>query len=138
VIAGCAANAQPDGHYFAAADKSLGLWFGDIDDLWKLGKPVGRGGPWLATAVKPDVASDPYLMAGYDRKRVTLSHDAASPVTFTVQVDVTARGDWLSYAKLTVPPGKPLEHVFPASYGAHWARLKVDRPCRATATFEYQ
>ena len=28
-----------------------GLWCGGIDDLWKFGKPVGRGGPWCHTAV---------------------------------------------------------------------------------------
>ena len=82
VLAGTRADAKPDGHYFAAAPESgnqgggPGLWFGDIDDLWRLGKPRGRGGPWTGTAVRPDEPSDPYLMAGYDRKSLELSHDA--------------------------------------------------------------
>ena len=52
-----------------SADGKLGLWFGAIDDLWKLGKPVGVGGPWKHTAVKAGKPSDAYLMTGYDKKR---------------------------------------------------------------------
>ena len=113
------ADARPDGHYFAAADSRVGLWFGDIDDLWKLGKPVGRGGPWLDTAVESGQPSDPYLMAGYDRKSLALSHDAAQAVHFTVEVDVVADGNWLSYATIEVPPRRTITHVFPAGYAAH-------------------
>ena len=114
VLAGCAAAARPDGHYFAAADGKIGLWFGDIDDLWKLGKPVGHGGPWLDTPVEAGEPSDPYLMAGYDRKTVELSHDAAGAVQFTILVDPAANGGWLPYAMLRVPAGQSLRHVFPA------------------------
>jgi hypothetical protein len=138
VLAGCSAAAKPDGHYFASADGKTGLWFGDIDDLWKLGKPVGVGGPWLTASVDADVPSDPYLMAGYDRKSVELSHDAAGEVRFTLQVDVNGEGIWLPYATLAVPPGKTITHAFPAGYSAHWIRVSVDKPCKATAMFSYQ
>ena len=138
VMAGCTASAQPDGHYFPASEKGAGLWFGDIDDLWKLGKPVGRGGPWHNTPVAAGVASDPYLMAGYDRKTAAFSHDAPETVVFKLQVDVAAHGDWLPYAELRVPPGKTLTHAFPDGYAAHWIRVEVDRDCRATAEFEYR
>ena len=137
-VAGCVADARPDGHYFAAADSRVGLWFGDIDDLWKLGKPVGRGGPWLDTAVESGQPSDPYLMAGYDRKSLALSHDAAQAVHFTVEVDVVADGNWLSYATIEVPPRRTITHVFPAGYAAHWVRLKANRDCKATAQFNYE
>ena len=78
VLSGNLAGATPDGHYFRSDDGHAGLWLGSIDDLWRLGKPVGRGGPWLHTAVKADAPSDPYLMTGYDRKRIELAHDAAA------------------------------------------------------------
>ena len=51
VIAGTRVDAAEDGHYFASTDGKTGLWFGDVDDLWKLGKPRGRGGPWLDSDV---------------------------------------------------------------------------------------
>lgn len=138
VLAGCKADAKPDGHYFAAVDAPVGLWFGDIDDLWKFGKPVGVGGPWRETAVEGGKPSEPYLMAGYDRKRVALRHDAAEEVAFKLLVDVAGDGNWLPYATLRVPAGEEVEHVFPTGYAAHWVCVEVDRACKATATFTYE
>jgi hypothetical protein len=138
VVAGCAASAKPDGHYFAAADSGIGLWFGDIDDLWKLGKPVGRGGPWLKTAVEAHAFSDPYLMAGYDQKILELSHDSDAEVAFAVQIDVAADGTWLPYATIRVPTGQTVKHTFPDGYAAHWVRLQAGGACKATAMFTYQ
>ena len=114
-----------------------GLWFGGIDDLWKLGKPVGRGGPWRDTDVKAGQPSDPYLMTGYDRKRVELSHDADAEVTVTIEANVD-HAAWHVYKTVRVAPGKAVTHEFPRRYGAHWVRVRVDRDCRATAWFTYE
>jgi len=138
VLAGCKASAESDGHYFTLTDGEVGLWFGDIDDLWKLGKPTGRGGPWLETAVEAGEPSDPYLMAGYDRKTASLAHDAESEVTLTLQVDPTADGTWLPYRSIRVPAGETVRHALPVGYAAHWVRAVTDQPCRATVQFEYE
>ena len=138
VLAGCRTDAPATANYVKSADGQLGLWFGAIDDLWKFGKPVGVGGPWKQTAVQAGHPSDPYLMTGYDRKRVLLAHDAATPVTFKIEVDVANQGCWETYATVQVPPGAPLEHTFPDAYGAHWVRVTVDQPCTATAEFHYE
>ncbi|NLF39067.1 hypothetical protein GX586_06450, partial [bacterium] len=101
VMSGTRPGARPDGHYFG--DGACGLWFGQIDDVWKLGKPVGTGGPWRNTPVLAARPSDPYLMIGYDSKSLEVSHDAPHAVTFNVEVDVIGTGsDWLPYATLTV------------------------------------
>jgi hypothetical protein len=140
VIAGVRADAQGTPNLFRANDASdsAGLWFGSIDDLWKLGKPVGVGGPWKQAAVKAGEASDPYLMTGYDHKRVALSHDSDAAVTFRVEVDVYNRGVWKLYKEFTVPAGELMEHSFDASFVAHWVRVVADRDCQATATFVYE
>jgi hypothetical protein len=136
VMSGTRAGARADGHRFTAAD-GRGLWFGAVDDLWKLGKPVGRGGPWFRTPVTAETPSDPYLMTGYDRKRLELSHDAAVEVVFTVEVDVDRTG-FRNYGSLTVPAATTLTHRFPAGYHAHWVRLTAGRDCTATAIFVYE
>ncbi|MHB1034808.1 MAG: hypothetical protein ACYC35_11065 [Pirellulales bacterium] len=136
VLSGVRAAAKPDGHCFASNDGRSGLWFGAIDDLWQLGKPTGRGGPWANTAVEPGAWSDPYLMTGFDRKRMTLSHDAKAEVRFTIEVDID-HGQWVVYDTIAVPPGKSVEHVFAPGYNAHWLRTNVDRACRATVTLMY-
>jgi hypothetical protein len=138
VIAGTKAGAKPDGHYVAGDDGKAGLWFGDVDDLWKFGKPRGRGGPWKNTAVKKGAASDPYLMTGYDKKSLALSHDADDEVTFTVEVDFIRDGTWKTYGRFAVKAGQAFTHKFPAGYSAHWVRLKASADCKATGIFTYE
>ena len=137
VLSGAGTAAIADGHVFGPAHGPK-LWFGAIDDLWKLGEPRGIGGPWKDTVVKAQEPSDPFLMTGYDRKSVTLVHDANQAVAFTIEVDFLADGTWHAYAKFSVAPRKPLLYRFPPGYGAHWVRLKAGAPCKATATFTYE
>jgi hypothetical protein len=135
VLCGTRPGATGDGHVFGRGEDAL--WFGAIDDLWRLGKPVGRGGPWKDALVQAGAPSDPYLMTGYDRKRLELSHDAAEEAAFILEVDVD-HGGWKRYGTFRVPAGRPLVHEFPEGYSAHWVRLTPDRACRATALFTYE
>jgi hypothetical protein len=137
VMSGVKKDAATTDHLVHSPDGQASLWVGAVDDLWQLGKPRGRGGPWLDTAVATGTPSDPYLMTAYDRKRVDLSHDAAEPVTMTVQVDITGNGLWVDYQAFAVEPGKALRHDFPAAFSAYWVRVVASRACKATAQFTY-
>ncbi len=136
VMSGVKAKAANDGHIFGNADAKL--WFGASDDLWKLGKPRGQGGPWKDTAVKAGEPSDAYLMTGYDQKTLTLAHDAKQPVEFTLEVDFYADGQWHDYQHFSVEPGRPFTHEFPAGYAAHWLRVEAHTDCRADAQLIYR
>jgi hypothetical protein len=136
VLSGVKTDADSDGHVFGNTDAKL--WFGVIDDLWKLGKPRGVGGPWKDSAVNAGESSDPYLMTGYDVKTLTLSHDARQPVEIIVEVDFYADGQWYEYRRFTVEPGRSLEYLFPAGYAAHWLRVQADTDCHATAQLNYR
>lgn len=135
VISGTKKNAKPDGHFFSNNNQTSGLWFGAIDDLWKLGKPVGEGGVWKSTNVKASVPSLPYLMTGYDKKKISLS--ANEDVTVTLEVDVDHNG-WHPYKKIKLAAGKVIEHVFPDGFSAHWIRAIADKDCMATAWLVYE
>ena len=137
VMSGVAAAATNDGHVFRSDDGQAALWFGNVDDLWRMGAPRGTGGPWANAAVTAGAPSDPYLMAGYDRKVMELSHAAPGPVTFTVEVDFLADGSWSEYGRFTVGVGETRRHVFPDGYAAHWVRVKADADTTATAWFTY-
>jgi hypothetical protein len=138
VLAGACQAAEKDAHAIQSSDGKVGLWLGDVDDLWKLGKPRGYGGPWKDTSVKAGESSDPYLMTGYDKKTLTLSHDAKEPVGFTVEVDFVRTGKWCTYQEIEVPAGKSVTHEFPDGYSCHWARVTANRDCAATAQFLYE
>lgn len=138
LVVGGVADGVQGNRIIRSADGQCALWVGAVDDLWALGKPRGSGGPWRDSKVKAGVPSDAYLATGYDRKRLTLSHQSLEPVTFRVEADFTGTGDWAEVTKLTVPPGEWIEHRFPDSFGAYWLRLVADKDSTATANFLYE
>ncbi|MEI8291420.1 MAG: hypothetical protein WCH99_18275 [Verrucomicrobiota bacterium] len=125
-------------HIVCSDDGKAALWLGAIDDLWKLGKPRGIGGPWRDTSVKAGEPSDAYLASGYDHKRATLSHNSHEAVAFRVEADITGTGQWVSLATLSVKPGEKKEYKFPEAFAAYWLRVVADRDTTATATFAYE
>jgi hypothetical protein len=114
-----------------------GLWFGQVDDLWKMGKPAGWGGVWHKQEVKAGEISDPFLMTGFDKKVVHLSHKANAPVTFKIEIDFIGDGSWMTYREVTVPAAGYVHHEFPDGFSAHWVRISVNRDCNTTVYFIY-
>jgi hypothetical protein len=137
VIAGISDEEVKNSHIIRSDDGKCALWFGVLDDLWKMGKARGEGGPWYQTKVKANEASDPYLMTGYDQKELTLQHDSDKPVTFAVEVDITGDGDWVTYQQFEVKPDEEFRHRFPEGFNAYWVRLKSEQDTVATAQFRY-
>ncbi|MBL9209429.1 MAG: hypothetical protein JNL92_03125 [Opitutaceae bacterium] len=139
VMTGVEAKAPADNrHLIRSDDGQAAVWVGAVDDLWSLGKPVGEGGPWHETSVRAGEPSEPYLMTGYDRKTLRLSHRGAQPVTVQVEVDVSGNGTWVPYRSVTVPAGRTEEHVFPAGYQAYWIRVVANADATATAWLVYE
>lgn len=115
-----------------------GLWFGNIDDLWSMGKPAGWGGPWWDTPVKAGTVSDPFLMTGFDKKVVHLAHDSDRIINFKIEVDFLGNGSWKVYHTIPVSSSAGYKHhEFEDGFSAHWVRLSVDHDCIATAYFMY-
>nr|WP_294869670.1 hypothetical protein [uncultured Pedobacter sp.] len=135
VLSGTKPGAKADGHYFANEKKTDGLWFGGIDDLWKMGKPTGHGGVWKNAAVKSGTPSLPFLMTGYDKKKVSLSADKDVKITLEVDFDLSG---FHTYKTFTVPAGKTINYEFPQGFSAHWIRAISDKGCTATVEFTYQ
>jgi hypothetical protein len=125
-------------HIIRSDDGKAAVWVGAIDDLWKMGKPRGDGGPWKNTQVKSGEPSDPYLMAGFDSRFLELSHTSDDTVTFSVQLDITGEGFWVPYRPFVVQTGKTLGLSFPAALQARWLRVIADRPCQATVQLHCQ
>jgi hypothetical protein len=138
VLTGLKSSAPRGGHVVRSDDGKASVWVGAVDDLWKLGKPRGQGGPWKNTAVRAGTPSDPYLMNGYDHKRMQLSHNASRPVNFRVEVDPTGDGQWILYREFRVEAGIPTEHRFADAFSAAWVRVQTDQDTTATAHLLYE
>ena len=122
----------------AVGQPQSGLWFGNIDDLWQMGKPAGWGGPWWESPVEAGTTSDPFLMTGFDKKVVHLTHDADRTVGFTIEVDFLGNGTWKTYKTIKVPArGGYAHHEFPDGFSAHWVRVTIDTDCKTTVYFMY-
>jgi hypothetical protein len=130
-------NSCESGGNHQCAEPQSGLWFGKTDDLWKLGKPKGWGGPWWEDQINANDPSDPYLMTGFDKKVIHLSHTAKKAVNFKIEVDFLGCGEWKTYLTVKVPANGYVPHVFPDGFSAHWVRVTSDSKCRATAQLHY-
>jgi len=136
VLSGVDPRARAGAHLVRSADGNAALWVGALDDLWQLGKPVGRGGPWANTRVEARQPSDPYLLWGYDRRTLTLSADAR--VHIRIDVDLTGDGFWVTHQEVALRPHVPFTYRFPDAFQARWVRFVADRACTATAQLEYR
>ncbi len=103
-----------------------------------LGKPVGQGGPWFDSEAKAGVASDPYLMTGYDKKHVKLFHQSSESVSITLQIDIDGNGTWVAFRSFVVEPDQVVDYEFPTGFSACWVRAVSDRDTEATLTLKYQ
>ncbi len=131
-------NASPaNGMNPLCGEPQSGLWFGKTDDLWQFGKPKGWGGPWWRTEVRAGEPSDPFLMTGFDKKCLHLSHESDHGEEVAVEVDFTGDGSWQTYDTITVCAHGYAHHEFPDGFSAHWVRLRPDRDATITAQFHY-
>lgn len=138
LMSGIKPEAKPGEHIIRSDDGTAALWAGAIDDLWKLGKPRGEGGPWKNTKVKADEKSDPYLMWAYDKRTLTLSHDQNEPVSFHIELDLTGTGLWVTYQHREVSPGEETSLTFEPAVQARWIRVSSKQDCQATAQLKYE
>ena len=135
ILSGIKKDAPRDNpHLIHSTDGRTTLWAGAVDDLWNLGKPVGKGGPWLNTKVRSGIPSDPYLMTGYDKKSLTLS--STSPTKITIQIDISGNNDWMTYK--TILLDKDLTHQFPTDFQAYWIRFTSNKDTTATAQLKFE
>lgn len=125
-------------HIITSTDGKATVWAGAIDDLWKLGKPAGEGGPWKNSTVKSGVASDPYLIGFYDKRMLKLSHNSNKTVRFSIEVDPIGNGPWMRYKSVEVKAGETFQLNFPENFQSRWIRFVADADCTATAWLEYK
>ena len=137
ILSGVKVNSKPSPHVYKSDDNKVALWFGGIDDIWSLGKPVGEGGPWKNTLVKANELSEMYLMTGYDKKTVYLESDKDTEFKIYLHINHYMNEPVL-YKTINMKAGERVTHKFPKGFSAHWVQLKSTNNCKATAWFVYE
>ena len=138
VLSGINPDAKDNRHLIRSDDGKAAVWVGTADDLWKLGKPRGFGGPWKNTAVEAGKPSDPYLMTGYDKKTLKLTNHGAKPARVAVLLDVAGDGRSTAYRTIEVPAGQEAVHAFEPSLNAYWVRFVADEDAVLSAQLTYE
>jgi len=141
VISGISTGTASDNrHIIKSDDGKAAIWAGAIDDVWKLGKPRGKGGPWMKTEVKANEPSDPYLMTAYDQKILSLSFEDSKHrnLDVTMQVDVSGDGDWRVHKVFQLEKGQVLSYQFEEGFSAYWVRFSCSENSTVTAQLEYR
>lgn len=131
-------RAKTNSHVIISDDGKVAVWAGVIDDLWKMGKPSGEGGPWKNSEVCAGTPSDPYLIGFFDKRSLEINHDLRDNVRFTIEADPSGNGTWMKYTEVSVNEGEVFRHTFPESFQARWIRFIPDRNCKATAWLKYE
>ena len=137
VLAGASPTPRPASTATNPTDGKAGLWFGDVDDLWRMGAPAARAGRGR-------------IRRGGKRAQRTVSDDGLRPKNHGAVPRRARSGcrysgsglpgerDLAQYARFTVPPGQKFLHAFPKGYSAHWIRLRIQprrrkrQPCSPT------
>jgi hypothetical protein len=138
VMTGLNPDVKAGEHVIISDDGKAAVWLGVIDDLWEMGKPVGKGGPWKNSSITAGEPSDPYLIGFYDKRSLEISHESKEPVTFKIEVEPIGHGPWMLYKEVTVRPGETYKHEFSENFQARWIRFVVDKSCKATAWLKYE
>jgi hypothetical protein len=137
VMTGINSETKDGEHIVRSKDGKAAVWLGAIDDLWEMGKPKGKGGPWKNSKVVANVPSDPYLIGFYDKKQLEISHNSNQSVTFTIEVEPVGHGPWMHFKKVTIKPGEKYHYNFSPHFQARWIRFSADKNCTATTLLEY-
>jgi hypothetical protein len=139
VLSGVAPEAaRDDPHVIRSDDGRAAVWVGAADDLWKLGKPRGHGGPWLRTAAKADVPSDPYLLTGYDRKTLALENHSDDTVTIALELDAAGDGRFAPWRTFRLQAGERVHEKLPDGLNAYWLRAVSRRDAELTCQLTYE
>lgn len=132
------ATAKQNRHIIMSENGKGAVWAGVIDDLWSLGKPVGKGGPWNHSKVSANVPSDPYLFGFYDKRGMKLSNEGEVTAKFRIQLDPDGSSNWMDYESYTIKPEETVDHIFPVGLQARWLRIIPDADTMATALLTYE
>ena len=114
------------------------LWFAAPEIPDRLGPAIGRGGVWVDEPVSADMPSEPFLLAGFPRRSLFLSHGSDETVCFDLEIDKMGNGEWKKNRSIEVAGNAAQWIELGDDIQGEWIRLRADRDCtNATAWFLY-
>jgi len=123
----------------AAPQSQSNLWFVKPSRLDHFGPPIGRGALWMHEDVAAGTATEPFLIAGYQRKSLHLSQSpapSAAGTRITLEVDPDGKGAWQKIREIDFQSES--EWLDLTDVKGVWLRLTTSKAItRATAAFHF-
>jgi hypothetical protein len=114
------------------------FWFVKPEELYEFGPKNGFGAVWMNENTNALEPSEPYLLAGFDKRMVHLAHKSNFPVEFILEVSDTGNNQWEIYKSVRVPAKGYAYYIFPENLTKEWIRVKTSKDCfQASAYFIY-
>ena len=121
-----------------APQSQSNLWFVNRERLSDLGPAIGRGAVWMKEDVAAGTVSDPFGVAGWQRRGLHLHHAGTIPVTIIIEASDAKGGGWIKLAEAKLPPaGAAWLELKPAAEQG-WVRLRSEKALKQiTAAFSF-
>ncbi|MCU6709022.1 hypothetical protein M6D81_09850 [Paenibacillus sp. J5C_2022] len=113
------------------------LMFEKYENLKHGHQPFGWGGVWMEEAVKANASSEPFLLAGYKKRVLHLSHTEKHEVAFQLEMDREGNGEWEYFDNVKVSDNGYKYYVIPEEIEGEWVRIRVEQDVQAATAFFY-
>ncbi|MFM7186810.1 MAG: hypothetical protein ACKO14_03240 [Armatimonadota bacterium] len=120
-----AKGAKPGEHVVTSKDGNAAVWLGVADDLWKLGRPVGRARIGLSIRNAGMWTSDPVLANGFGDAFITCQVSGGRGGVAFIDADISGDGTWVAISRIQVPPGGRGHAQIDKRLHPYWLRIRT-------------
>jgi hypothetical protein len=124
-------------HHLKSEDGKISVWAGVVDDIWKLGKPRGKGGPWFESMVSKGQISDPYLFGGYDQRSLSITNHGNETILIRLEIDPSGSDDWHEFKQVEILAGGQFSYNFEEMTTGKWIRFVSLTPGKVSTALSY-
>jgi hypothetical protein len=131
-------GAKPGAHVVTSTDGTAAVWLGVVDDLWKLGRPVGKAKIGLSVRDAGIWTSDPVLANGFGDIEIACQVSGGRGGVVFVDADISGDGTWVSIGRIQVMPGAKGHAHIDKRLHPYWLRIRTAPGTDAIADFTFR
>ena len=133
-----ATGAKPGAHVVTSTDGNAAVWLGVVDDIWKLGRPIGKAMTGLNNRNAGSWTSDPILANGFGDTEITCQIAGGLGGVVFVDADISGNGTWIGLCRIQVMPGGKGHAAIDKRLHPYWLRIRTAPGTEVIADFTFR
>jgi hypothetical protein len=125
-------------HVVTSTDGNAAVWLGVVDDLWKLGRPVGKAKIGLSERNPGIWTSDPVLAYGFGDIEIACQVSGGRGGVVFVDADISGDGTWVAISRIQIPPSGRGHAQIDKRLHPYWLRIRTAPGTDAIADFTFR